>query len=74
MPNLNSAANCICPFYMGETGKSVACEGLIDGTRSRNVFPDEAAKRTYMQTRCMTHAYGRRCFHAAALIEKAEGG
>lgn len=74
MPNLNSAANCICPFYLGETGKSISCEGMIDGVRARNVFPTEEAKSSYMQTRCQTHAYARRCWHAAALVEKEEGG
>ena len=73
MPNLSSAANCICPFYLGETDKSIACEGMIDGTRARNVFESSAAKASYMQTRCHTHAYARRCWHAAALIDK-EGG
>lgn len=74
VPNLTSAANCICPFYLGETSQSISCEGMIDGVRARNVFPTAEAKGAYMQTRCYSHAYARRCWHAAALVDKAEGG
>lgn len=74
MPNLTSSAMCVCPFYDGETGQSINCEGLIDGTRARNTFDSPAAKARYMQTRCYTHQYARRCWHAAALIDKLEGG
>ena len=73
MPNLSSAAKCVCPFYLGETGKSISCEGMIDGTRARNVFPSSEVKMRYMQERCYSHAYARRCWHAAALVGKAEG-
>lgn len=74
MPNLNSAANCICPFYMGETEKSISCEGMIGGTRARNVFASADLKMRHMETRCHTHAYGKRCWHAAALLAKSDGG
>lgn len=74
MPNINSAANCICPFYLGETEKSISCEGMIDGTRARNVFSSADIKARYMTTRCYTHAYRRRCWHAAALLSKDGSG
>lgn len=70
MPNLSSAANCVCPFYMGETSKSISCEGMIDGTKARSVFETQKEKKIHMETRCYSHRYAKRCWLAAALEGK----
>lgn len=70
MPNTSHAADCICPFYIAESGKAINCEGLIRGTVIKNAFDTEEQKNRYQERVCMTGEYARRCMVARVLEAK----
>jgi len=61
----------VCPFYLREAPKSVACEGLSDGTVTLTRFTSREAKERYKLRYCDTFTYSR-CPLAAALAAKYE--
>ncbi len=62
----------ICPYYHGELGEKIYCEGLRDGASSIQVFDGEARAAEYRKRFCYTFRYPQ-CLHAGGLEEKHEG-
>jgi hypothetical protein len=72
MANTSSAANAVCPYYQRESGKSLTCEGLIDGTVCTMRFDSAEARLEWQAMSCEMHNYQRCCPLAAALEKKYE--
>lgn len=67
----NADAAVLCPFYKGETAKTVICEGLDASMSSTaNGFHYESRKATYKTAFCC--AGWNRCALAKALNSKYE--
>lgn len=49
-----------CPYYLGEDRNTVACEGVIEGTRLVSRFMSLALKRAFMSEHCLS-CFGRGC-------------
>lgn len=75
MPNTTGGAKTKCPFYIKDAEKSISCEGMNDDVRCMVIrFRSEEEKAAYQEQKCQTYEYASRCWIAAALTKKYEGG
>ena len=70
MANYRTGASTICPFYLREAEKSIACEGLTPGTCCLTRFAGKEEKEQFQAECCQGFEYAERCPLAAALMEK----
>ena len=41
-----------CPYFIGETGTTITCEGIEDKTNVITKFQSKPDKQTFLRTRC----------------------
>lgn len=51
----NSQVNIQCPYFLGETEKSIICEGACIGCRNKSMFESEDKKDTYIVRHCFKY-------------------
>ena len=66
-----------CKYYISSPGRSIKCQGIINGTSIRNIFPGTEEESTKNRTQhfesfCCNQFNSTRCPVYAA-IKKAEG-
>ena len=61
----------ICPYYHGELGEKIYCEGLEACASSIQVFSCEREAVAYRKQFCYTSRYGK-CPHADTMKKKHE--
>lgn len=71
MPNTRAAASCICPYFVRERPRAVACQGAAAGSQIEQKFETPGQKEKHMRRCCCGYHYAQRCA-VAYVLEKIE--
>ena len=70
MPNLESNALSVCPFFVRDRGNKIVCEGVLPGTLVETDFRSSDFKKEHQLFCCYSFDYAKRCSLCQAVLLK----